>query len=66
MRLLGIGAVALLVGWLLFALTSGIPVVGFILIFIQETLSFAVGSRPSSCRPFARRPAPRHWPAVSR
>jgi DHA1 family chloramphenicol resistance protein-like MFS transporter len=44
MRLLGIGAVALLAGWLLFALTSGIPVVGFIFMFIQGTLSFAVGS----------------------
>ena len=44
MRLLEIGAGALLIGWVLFALTSGIPVVGFIFMFVQGTLSFAVGS----------------------
>lgn len=44
LQLLGFGAVALLAGWLLFALTSGNAVVAFVFMFIQGTLSFAVGS----------------------
>jgi MFS transporter, DHA1 family, chloramphenicol resistance protein len=44
MRLLGVGTVALLAGWLLFAATAGNAVVGFVFMFIQGTLSFAVGS----------------------
>ncbi|HEX6340106.1 Cmx/CmrA family chloramphenicol efflux MFS transporter [Umezawaea sp.] len=43
-RLLGAGSVALLVGWVLFALTAGDPVVVFVFAFVQGALSFAVGS----------------------
>jgi len=42
--LLTVGAVALLAGWLVFAATAGNPVVAFVFMFIQGTLSFAVGS----------------------
>lgn len=44
MRLLGFGSVALFAGWVLFALTSGNPVLGFVFMAIQGALSFAVGS----------------------
>ncbi|MEU7477788.1 Cmx/CmrA family chloramphenicol efflux MFS transporter [Lentzea sp. NPDC042327] len=42
--LLSVGAVALLAGWLVFAATAGNPVVALVFMFIQGTLSFAVGS----------------------
>lgn len=43
-QLLSIGSAALLAGWLLFALTAGNQIVALIFVFIQGTLSFAVGS----------------------
>jgi DHA1 family chloramphenicol resistance protein-like MFS transporter len=42
--LLVIGGVALLIGWVVFAVTAGNPVVTTLLVFVQGTLSFAVGS----------------------
>ncbi|WP_020669851.1 Cmx/CmrA family chloramphenicol efflux MFS transporter [Amycolatopsis nigrescens] len=42
--LLGFGMVALLAGWALFAMTAANPVVAIPLVFVQGTLSFAVGS----------------------
>ncbi|MFE0589362.1 Cmx/CmrA family chloramphenicol efflux MFS transporter [Micromonospora echinospora] len=44
MRLLVPGGLALLVGWLLFTVTAEHPYVVFLLVFVQGTLSFAVGS----------------------
>ncbi len=44
MRLLGVGSVVLPAGWVLFAVTAGNPLVAFAFMFIQGTLSFAVGS----------------------
>ncbi|HUR08202.1 MAG TPA: Cmx/CmrA family chloramphenicol efflux MFS transporter [Nonomuraea sp.] len=44
MRVLVVGGIALLAGWTLFAATAGSPVVTFLLVFVQGTLSFAVGS----------------------
>ncbi|MGW1196482.1 Cmx/CmrA family chloramphenicol efflux MFS transporter [Streptomyces sp. NPDC002536] len=38
------GGAALLVGWVVFALTAGNPVAAFVLVFVQGTLSFGVGS----------------------
>jgi DHA1 family chloramphenicol resistance protein-like MFS transporter len=43
-QLLAVGSVALLAGWLLFALTAGNPIAALVFVFIQGTLSFAVGS----------------------
>ncbi|PJN41841.1 chloramphenicol efflux pump [Streptomyces sp. CB02959] len=42
--LLAIGGVALLVGWAVFALSAGAAVAAVALVFVQGTLSFAVGS----------------------
>ncbi|MER8069840.1 Cmx/CmrA family chloramphenicol efflux MFS transporter [Streptomyces sp. NPDC094034] len=42
--LLVAGGVALLAGWALFALTAGNPVVAGAFVFVQGTLSFAVGA----------------------
>ncbi|MFE2034755.1 Cmx/CmrA family chloramphenicol efflux MFS transporter [Streptomyces scopuliridis] len=42
--LLVAGGVALLVGWAVFALTAGNPVAAGAFVFVQGTLSFAVGS----------------------
>ncbi|MFF0624031.1 Cmx/CmrA family chloramphenicol efflux MFS transporter [Streptomyces sp. NPDC004296] len=42
--LLAIGGVALLVGWAVFALSAGDAVAAVALVFVQGTLSFAVGS----------------------
>ncbi|MEU7641838.1 Cmx/CmrA family chloramphenicol efflux MFS transporter [Streptomyces sp. NPDC039016] len=42
--LLAIGGVALLVGWAVFALSAGAAVATLALVFVQGTLSFAVGS----------------------
>ncbi|BCL13730.1 Cmx/CmrA family chloramphenicol efflux MFS transporter [Micromonospora sagamiensis] len=44
MRLLVPGGLALLAGWLLFAVTAEHASVVFLLVFVQGTLSFAVGS----------------------
>ncbi|MFG2497211.1 Cmx/CmrA family chloramphenicol efflux MFS transporter [Streptomyces sp. NPDC048441] len=38
------GAVALLAGWVLFALTAGSPVAAVVLVLVQGALSFGVGS----------------------
>ncbi|MGI5491914.1 Cmx/CmrA family chloramphenicol efflux MFS transporter [Microtetraspora malaysiensis] len=43
-RLLLAGGPALLAGWLLFAVAAGNPVAMVVLVFVQGTLSFAVGS----------------------
>ncbi|MET7328515.1 Cmx/CmrA family chloramphenicol efflux MFS transporter [Nonomuraea sp. NPDC005650] len=43
-RLLVICGPALAAGWALFALTAGAPVPAIVLVFVQGTLSFAVGS----------------------
>ncbi|MER5999138.1 Cmx/CmrA family chloramphenicol efflux MFS transporter [Nonomuraea angiospora] len=43
-RLLVICGPALAAGWALFALTAGAPVPAVVLVFVQGTLSFAVGS----------------------
>ncbi|MFI0351043.1 Cmx/CmrA family chloramphenicol efflux MFS transporter [Actinomadura sp. 9N407] len=42
--LLVIGGTALLIGWTAFALMAGNPIVAIALVFVQGTLSFAVGS----------------------
>ncbi|WP_326641260.1 MFS transporter [Streptosporangium sp. NBC_01755] len=42
--LLVTGGVALLIGWTVFAVTAGNPVAAIVLVFVQGTLSFAVGS----------------------
>ncbi|AOR34522.1 chloramphenicol efflux pump [Streptomyces fodineus] len=43
-QVLAVGGVALLAGWLVFALTAGNTAVALILVFVQGVLSFAVGS----------------------
>ncbi|WP_340561670.1 Cmx/CmrA family chloramphenicol efflux MFS transporter [Streptomyces sp. GSL17-111] len=43
-QVLAVGGAALLVGWLVFALTASNPVVALILVFVQGVLSFGVGS----------------------
>ncbi|WP_367041610.1 Cmx/CmrA family chloramphenicol efflux MFS transporter [Streptomyces sp. Je 1-332] len=43
-RFLLAGAVALLAGWVLFALTAGNPVAAVVLVLVQGALSFGVGS----------------------
>jgi DHA1 family chloramphenicol resistance protein-like MFS transporter len=42
--LLGVGGIALLLGWIVFALVAGEPVAALLSVFVQGTLSFAVGS----------------------
>ncbi|MGP8297596.1 Cmx/CmrA family chloramphenicol efflux MFS transporter [Streptomyces inhibens] len=42
--LLVTGGVALLIGWAVLALTAGSPAAAVVLVFVQGTLSFAVGS----------------------
>jgi DHA1 family chloramphenicol resistance protein-like MFS transporter len=44
MRVLIPGGIALLAGWTLFTATAGSPIATFLLVFVQGTLSFAVGS----------------------
>ncbi|MEU0484426.1 Cmx/CmrA family chloramphenicol efflux MFS transporter [Streptosporangium sp. NPDC006013] len=44
MRVLIPGGIALLAGWALFTSAAGSPVAAFLLVFVQGTLSFAVGS----------------------
>ncbi|MFC4122146.1 Cmx/CmrA family chloramphenicol efflux MFS transporter [Nonomuraea zeae] len=44
MPLLVAGGVALAAGWAVFAMTAGSPVLAVALVFVQGTLSFAVGS----------------------
>ncbi|WP_433184756.1 Cmx/CmrA family chloramphenicol efflux MFS transporter [Actinoallomurus sp. CA-150999] len=44
MRVLVPGGIALLAGWVLLAVTAGSPVAVLVLVFVQGTLSFAVGS----------------------
>nr|WP_261808323.1 MFS transporter [Nonomuraea sp. C10] len=43
-RLLVLGGAALLAGWVVFALTAGSPVATVVLVLVQGTLAFAVGS----------------------
>ncbi|MEV6346434.1 Cmx/CmrA family chloramphenicol efflux MFS transporter [Actinoplanes sp. NPDC051851] len=43
-KVLVFGGVALLAGWLLFAVTAGNPALALILVFVQGALSFGVGS----------------------
>ncbi|WP_433434746.1 Cmx/CmrA family chloramphenicol efflux MFS transporter [Nonomuraea sp. CA-141351] len=43
-RLLAVGGVALAAGWAVFAVTAGALVPAIVLVFVQGTLSFAVGS----------------------
>lgn len=43
-RLLAVGTVALLAGWVVFALTAADPVAALVLVFVQGALSFGVGS----------------------
>jgi MFS transporter, DHA1 family, chloramphenicol resistance protein len=43
-QVLVVGGSVLLAGWVLFALTAGNPVVALLLVFVQGTLSFGVGS----------------------
>ncbi|MCI2416571.1 MFS transporter [Saccharopolyspora sp. K220] len=44
MRVLIPGGIALFAGWVLFTVTASSPVATFLLLFVQGTLSFAVGS----------------------
>ncbi|MDP4507509.1 Cmx/CmrA family chloramphenicol efflux MFS transporter [Nonomuraea turcica] len=57
-RLLAIGGPALSLGWAAFALTAGFPAVAFVLVFVQGTLSFAVGSTLISQALYAATGAP--------
>ncbi|MGI5286769.1 Cmx/CmrA family chloramphenicol efflux MFS transporter [Nonomuraea polychroma] len=57
-RLLVIGGVALPLGWALFALAAGNPAAAFVLVFVQGTLSFAVGSTLISQALYAATGAP--------
>ncbi|WP_327588677.1 MFS transporter [Nonomuraea sp. NBC_00507] len=57
-RLLAIGGPALSLGWAVFALTAGFPAVAFVLVFVQGTLSFAVGSTLISQALYAATGAP--------
>jgi len=58
LRLLVYGGVALLAGWVVFALTAGSPVATLLLVFVQGTLSFAVGSTLISQALYAGTEAP--------
>ncbi|GAA3090303.1 Cmx/CmrA family chloramphenicol efflux MFS transporter [Streptosporangium carneum] len=42
--LLLVGGVALLVGWAVFAMTAGSPIATIVLVFVQGSLAFAVGT----------------------
>lgn len=44
LQLLVTGSAALLVGWIIFAITASHPAVTLVMLFLQGTLSFAVGS----------------------
>ncbi|MGN9840652.1 Cmx/CmrA family chloramphenicol efflux MFS transporter [Nonomuraea sp. H19] len=57
-RLLVIGGLALPIGWAAFALTSGSPMAVVALVFVQGTLSFAVGSTLISQALYAATGAP--------
>ncbi|MGP3916667.1 Cmx/CmrA family chloramphenicol efflux MFS transporter [Nonomuraea sp. 10N515B] len=57
-RLLAIGGPALSLGWAAFALTAEFPAVAFVLVFVQGTLSFAVGSTLISQALYAATGAP--------
>lgn len=52
------GGAALLVGWVVFALTAGNPVATVVLVFVQGALSFAVGSTLISQALYAATEAP--------
>ncbi|MFF5244932.1 Cmx/CmrA family chloramphenicol efflux MFS transporter [Streptosporangium sp. NPDC000095] len=52
------GGVALLVGWTVFAVAAGSPVATTVLVFVQGTLSFAVGSTLISQALYAAAGAP--------
>jgi DHA1 family chloramphenicol resistance protein-like MFS transporter len=56
--LLVVGGLALLAGWVLFAVTSGDPVATIVFVFVQGTLSFAVGSTLISQALYAAAGAP--------
>ncbi|GGS58731.1 Cmx/CmrA family chloramphenicol efflux MFS transporter [Actinokineospora fastidiosa] len=56
--LLGLGAIGLLIGWLVFATTAGDPVAAFVCTVVQGTLSFAVGSTLISQALYAASGAP--------
>ncbi|MGP3977429.1 Cmx/CmrA family chloramphenicol efflux MFS transporter [Streptomyces sp. 8N114] len=58
LRLLTVGGSALLAGWLLFALTAGNPAAAVVLVLLQGTLSFAVGSTLISQSLYAATEAP--------
>ncbi|MGP3991409.1 Cmx/CmrA family chloramphenicol efflux MFS transporter [Streptomyces sp. 3N207] len=58
LRLLAVGGSALLAGWLLFALTAGSPAAAVVLVLLQGTLSFAVGSTLISQALYAATEAP--------
>ncbi|MGP3957367.1 MFS transporter [Nonomuraea sp. 3N208] len=57
-RLLVIGGPALSLGWAALALVAGVPAAAFVLIFVQGTLSFAVGSTLISQALYAATGAP--------
>ncbi|MFB9621948.1 Cmx/CmrA family chloramphenicol efflux MFS transporter [Nonomuraea helvata] len=57
-RLLVGGGAALAAGWVLFAMTAGAPVPAIALVFVQGTLSFAVGSTLISQVMYAATDAP--------
>ncbi|WP_079086529.1 MFS transporter [Streptomyces silvensis] len=56
--LLAGGTVALLAGWMVFALTAGNPVAAVVCVFVQGALSFAVGSTLISQAMYAATRAP--------
>ncbi|MGI5351782.1 Cmx/CmrA family chloramphenicol efflux MFS transporter [Streptomyces sp. CA-250714] len=58
LRLLTVGGSALLAGWVLFALTAGSPAAAVVLVLVQGTLSFAVGSTLISQALYAATEAP--------
>ncbi|MFI7704591.1 Cmx/CmrA family chloramphenicol efflux MFS transporter [Nonomuraea sp. NPDC049480] len=57
-RLLVIGGAALPLGWVALALAAGSPVAAFVLVFVQGTVSFAVGSTLISQALYAATGAP--------
>ncbi|MDP9849210.1 Cmx/CmrA family chloramphenicol efflux MFS transporter [Streptosporangium lutulentum] len=56
--LLVTGGVALLIGWVVFAVTAGNPVATIVLVLVQGTLAFAVGSTLISQALYAATKAP--------
>ncbi|GAA4076892.1 Cmx/CmrA family chloramphenicol efflux MFS transporter [Actinomadura miaoliensis] len=58
LRLLGYGSAALLAGWVVFALSAGSPAATLLLVFVQGTLSFGVGSTLISQALYAATDAP--------